>query len=535
LLTIVRNVYLTSFLYQKSLYQIFLNMKRILTLLVLTALTLGVSLAQSLRSAGVASEKANTFGLLDRLSTAVPSTRTTACAPDTLIYAQYKNPSNLISGVGYANVGNNVSIAGQWYPAEQPITVNGVEFIGDVLTNTNYTVDVEVQVWNVGSDSIPVGTALATQVVTVDSSFAFSFATFSPPVQIAAGNGYAITLFTPEPDTGVAFRSNLIGDGEGQGEENAIVGFKPGGGAPAFFKSTALTVGGNPYDVDMFIFPHVQYSINADFTGPTDCIPQNTEVQFTNTSSPVTTSRYYNRFEAFRAFINPMSPIETFQWVPLAGDTTVSGADPLSYTFSDGSTSYDVNLDVFQLFMTGNFACFDDSTITFTSGSPAVADFSADADTSLTVPFTDASVGADSVRYSFGDPGNSVSSDPNPTFTYASYGTFQVIQIAFGPCGNDTLQSNITITEPDTMTSGVTQLAAASLRIFPNPSEGRFTVEVSEDAPMTLRVFNLVGQEILHQVATRQTVLDLSSAQAGIYFLQGEVAGKRFSQRLIVE
>lgn len=520
--------------YQQPISPNLLNMNRILTLLGLVVLLTGTSVAQSLQTAGMAPERLNT--LKQRTSMQQPeAVRTTACPADTLIYGFYKNPSNLISGVFYRDSGNIVSIAGQWYPAEQNVTVNGVEFLADVFTTTNYTVDVEVSLWNVGPDSLPVGTPLATASVTCDSGFVTRFANFSTPVDIAAGNGYAVTLFNPDQDTAVLFRSNRIAGGEGEGELNGIVGFRPGGGAPSFFKSTALTVGGNPYDVDLFIFPIVNYSINADFTGPTDCVPQGQAVQFMNTSSPITKSRYYNRFFAFTTWIDPNVSNETFLWVPLSGDTIITADDMVPYTYNDGASSYDVFLEAFQLSMTGTRGCFDDTTITFDSGTPATADFSEDADTSLTVAFTDASVNADSVRYAFGDPDNSTSSDPNPTFTYPGFGTYQVIQIAYNACGNDTAQFSITIEEPEPEPVGIAELPASQLRIFPNPSEGVFQVAVQATGEMTLRVYNLVGQEVLRQAATGEATLDLSAQRPGVYLLEGEVAGQRFARRLLVK
>jgi len=498
--------------------------------MVLTALT-GLSLAQSLRSAGAAEDQTNQFGRIERMPDMTEITRTTACPTDTLIYGLYKNPSNLISGVFYRDSGNLVSIAGQWYPADQDVSVSGVEFLADVPTETGYTVDVEVSIWNVGADSLPVGSALATTTVTVDSGFVFRYASFSPAVDISAGNGYAVTLYTPDQDTAVLFRSNRISDSEGEGELNGIVGAFLGGAAtPTFFKSTELTVGGNPYDVDMYIFPIVNYSINADFVGPADCAPQGEEVEFINTSLPVSRSRYYNRFFAFTTWINPGAANETFLWVPVPGDSITTASDTVPYTFSTGLTNYDVFLDVFHISMTGTRACFDDTTISVTSGVAATADFQADADTSLTVSFTDFSLLADSVAYSFGDGASST--DANPTHTYASFGTYSVTQIAYNACGNDTTTVSITLTEPVT---GIQTLSAADVRVFPNPSQGLFNVEVAVPGDVTLRVFNLVGQEILRSEAASRATLDLSGQEAGLYLLQGEVDGKRFTQRLIVE
>ncbi len=599
------------YLYIHILYQskIF-NMKRIVCFFtVLVALT-GLSWAQTLRPVSVAQDQANAFGQLDRTTGRLNSTRTTACAADTLIYASYKNLSNLISGVFYRDSGNFVSIAGQWYPAEQNISVSGVEFLADVPTETNYTVDVEVSIWNVGNDSLPIGSPLATETVTVDSGFVFRYATFSPAVEISAGNGYAVTLYNPDQDTAVLFRSNRIADTEGQGELNGMVGALFGTSSPTFFKSTALPLGpGSSYDVDMFIFPIVNYSINADFdapSDPTDCTPQNTEVDFTNTTSPVAKSRYYNGVKTFKTFRDPSIIDGTFTWRFTATDSLISTDDVVSYTFTNVALAYDVELEVGMSGLSST-GCLDDTTQSLPSGVGAAADFDTDAGTSLTVNFTDVSVASDSVVYDFGD--GSISNEENPTHTYSDFGTYSVTQIAYNNCGNDTLTVSITITcnaatadfsftqtdgftvaftdnsqnadsvvitfgddEEATLTgptishtyaaegtyevcltafnecgptelcqdvtvilSGLAHLYTGTLSVFPNPSEGSFTVEVFEQGELSMRVFNLMGQEILHQSARGRAVLDLSGEQSGVYLLQGTVDGQRFTKRLIVK
>ncbi len=60
----------------------------------------------------------------------------------------------------------------------------------------------------------------------------------------------------------------------------------------------------------------------------------------------------------------------------------------------------------------------------------------------------------------------------------------------------------------------------ASITVYPNPSQGVFTVDVKNfTAPLKLEVYNIVGQKIAYVgLNTEETVINLSTASSGIYF-----------------
>lgn len=95
---------------------------------------------------------------------------------------------------------------------------------------------------------------------------------------------------------------------------------------------------------------------------------------------------------------------------------------------------------------------FDDIEVT-SNDVPPVADFSGDPLTGsypLAVTFTDASVGATSWSWTFGDGGTSTAQ--NPVHTYTSAGNFTVTLTATNAFGNDveTKAGYVTVTEPGT-------------------------------------------------------------------------------------
>ncbi len=84
--------------------------------------------------------------------------------------------------------------------------------------------------------------------------------------------------------------------------------------------------------------------------------------------------------------------------------------------------------------------------------------------------------------------------------------------------------------------TGVNELQAIpAFALSPNPTNGHFTITLTNDRAATLRVLNSVGQ-VVHQARLLQqaTTLDLGLAP-GLYLLETEVDGVRVARRLVVE
>jgi hypothetical protein len=80
----------------------------------------------------------------------------------------------------------------------------------------------------------------------------------------------------------------------------------------------------------------------------------------------------------------------------------------------------------------------------------------------------------------------------------------------------------------------------SSSLVYPNPSEGMFTVRLNEtfDGPVTLNIYNHIGQ-LVYQAGEKvipgtEIRLNLDNMDAGIYFL--EVTGNhlRCSEKLVI-
>ena len=84
-------------------------------------------------------------------------------------------------------------------------------------------------------------------------------------------------------------------------------------------------------------------------------------------------------------------------------------------------------------------------------------------------------------------------------------------------------------------------LAAATLNVFPNPSQGRVTVKLEQKSGIDykLRLSNIIGQEV-RTIALKPELtaaglpLDLSDLRTGVYFYSLLVDGKVASTKRLV-
>ena len=225
---------------------------------------------------------------------------TTQCGKDTVYYPY--NKTTQFQGINVINTSNNGNGFAQWYPAPQAVTVSGFDFFAWVAP-TNYTgpINVTCNLYNAGADSMPTGSPVRTVTVAVDSSFgggmlsvlkrtAFftsSYTTSSP---------YVITIENTST-TGVSIVANswnATGGGNGKAEWLSSVRF-----GTNWIRSYNVNVSSVTFDADFIFLPYVEYSITAGFTVSSNCVSNNGTINFTNTSSALLNSKFYNRWVYF--------------------------------------------------------------------------------------------------------------------------------------------------------------------------------------------------------------------------------------------
>jgi hypothetical protein len=74
----------------------------------------------------------------------------------------------------------------------------------------------------------------------------------------------------------------------------------------------------------------------------------------------------------------------------------------------------------------------------------------------------------------------------------------------------------------------------AKMTVFPNPSNGIFTIEYSDlNKNVNVEVYNILGTKLLEQKGT--STIDLSSYPKGVYFVKLTDSEKEITQRIILQ
>lgn len=206
---------------------------------------------------------------------------------------------------------------------------------------------------------------------------------------------------------------------------------------------------------------------------------------------------------------------------PTAWEWTFEGGIPASSTDQNPSVTYS-GTGTFSVTLVVTNA-FGSNTVTQTNyiqvGDVPSVSFAYQA-SQLTVQFSNLSLNGDNSSWNFGD--GSTSTELNPTHTYAAPGLYTVELTVSNACGAATLQQMINLT---TGTGEVSWLD--DFRLYPNPTSGIFTVEMSGEArdELEFTLFNAIGQLQKRETAgfgtgTLKRLFDFSQTPAGMYTLQ---------------
>jgi PKD repeat protein len=137
----------------------------------------------------------------------------------------------------------------------------------------------------------------------------------------------------------------------------------------------------------------------------------------------------------------------------------------------------------------------------------------------MTYTFTDASTGATSWLWNFGD--SNTDTVQNPIHTYATNGTYTVtLTVINGNC-TDTYTVVIVVLSIDHILSN-----GSVLQVYPNPVTDIITIEFNYDAPsVQLTVTNSLGLSVMNTTIYSmgnvfRSEVDMAALTRGVYFLQ---------------
>jgi PKD repeat protein len=157
----------------------------------------------------------------------------------------------------------------------------------------------------------------------------------------------------------------------------------------------------------------------------------------------------------------------------------------------------------------------------------------------IKVEFTDQTVGnPNKWRWDFGD-GNS-SSEQNPNHTFNNTGLYTVSLIACNGNICDTIQKTDFI---NVLPNGQVEIGASLIaKVFPNPNDGSFTLELNSTDRQTanLFIYNSLGQLIINEplefIGHLQKQLQLTDKPKGVYFINVSTKnGIVFREKVIIQ
>ncbi|MEO1448221.1 MAG: PKD domain-containing protein [Bacteroidota bacterium] len=234
---------------------------------------------------------------------------------------------------------------------------------------------------------------------------------------------------------------------------------------------------------------------------------------------------------------------DTFPVVDLGADLSEcdsvilgAGNDPgLSYLWSTGDTTPQITVyasGTYSVAGANTNNCTTADTVGVLITPVPTADFFFVAN-NFTVNFINLSTFA-TPMWDFGD-GNT-SDLWAPAYTYQDTGTYTVQLIVSNICGSDTFTQEIRI---ETALGINPAKELASLKLYPNPSEGVFQVEVSEwpDQQLKVQVLDTRGRIIKDMQENRTAILngytvDMRGIPPGIYFVRLQSASGQAGRML---
>lgn len=216
----------------------------------------------------------------------------TSCSSDTVEYPRYKASTLVTISVSRGRY------LGQLYSAPKPITISGFTFYSFIIPNppTSKKMNLICNLYKAGRDSLPSGSPLRSDTVTIDTTFGGGVLTKIEKKAIWApitmDSAYILTVETDSATLTAGVVTNNYANGDGD-RENLNCGAISG----LWYNGRNLNVNGTPFDCDILLHPYVKYKFGTDFTVKNTCFNFNDTQKFTNAApSNMAGSKMYNRY-----------------------------------------------------------------------------------------------------------------------------------------------------------------------------------------------------------------------------------------------
>jgi hypothetical protein len=103
------------------------------------------------------------------------------------------------------------------------------------------------------------------------------------------------------------------------------------------------------------------------------------------------------------------------------------------------------------------------------------------------------------------------------------------------PSGNKARTVTRLVVVPEESLTGVKETEAGVFNLYPNPSTGKFTIELEEGSGInTVKVYSILGSLVAAQAVNKEKSvgIDLSAEKDGVYIVRMEAEGKSYTRKI---
>lgn len=143
------------------------------------------------------------------------------------------------------------------------------------------------------------------------------------------------------------------------------------------------------------------------------------------------------------------------------------------------------------------------------------------------VSFENNSRYATSYLWDFGDGNFSTERNPAP-YTYQEGGTYEIFLTTQNYCCNDTTSFTVEV-EGTTNTTEI----STGYQLLKNPVQNFVELNLTNFEQADIALFNTSGQELISKRITDNSSIDIQNLPNGIYYLQVNINGKRYLEKVV--
>lgn len=110
---------------------------------------------------------------------------------------------------------------------------------------------------------------------------------------------------------------------------------------------------------------------------------------------------------------------------------------------------------------------------------------------------------------------------------------YKSVSKAFNAAGNMVTSGDSIIAYYHTVTVGISSVGKNSnqLKIYPNPSNGKFTVELEHGSLTNVEIYTSTGQKLVQQ---KSGAIDMSSFPEGVYVVRVVDNERAYTKRIVI-